>query len=322
MVRVPLPETRRKWIRRGLKTVGAGFAGITGLVGVAYLKEPALFRRLIAERSRVIHPPSSVPDPNKWSDKGIHAAWLGHSTVLLKVDGYTILTDPVFSDYAGIHLGPVSLGVKRMVAPPIPPSKLPPIDLVLSSHAHMDHLDVPSMRKLEGKKTSVIMAHETDDLVRADRYQKVATMRWGDQVQLGPAAIRAFQVNHWGARMRNDTYRGYNGYLIDIGRYRVLFGGDTAYTDKFAEIRASKPVDLAIMPIGAYDPWRRVHCTPEEALKMGNLTRAEHFLPVHHKTFQLSNEPIEDPIRRFVAAVVRDSHRVLAHDVGDEAHLT
>ena len=106
-----------------------------------------------------------------------------------------------------------------------------------------------------------------------------------------PAEMRAFEVNHWGARMRTDTYRGYNGYVIEAGRYRILFGGDTAATTAFRSVRTSRPVDLAVMPIGAYNPWIYYHCTPEQAWRMGNDAGAELFIPVHHQTFQLSREP-------------------------------
>ena len=96
--------------------------------------------------------PPAVPVPERWAAPGVHAAWLGHSTVLLKIDGFTILTDPVFSERAGLRVGPLTLGVKRLVAPPIGPAELPPIDLILLSHAHMDHLDLPSLRALENPR--------------------------------------------------------------------------------------------------------------------------------------------------------------------------
>ena len=122
--------------------------------------------------------------------------------------------------------------------------------------------------------------------------------------------------------MRTDTYRGYNGYLIEIGKRRIVFGGDTANTDTFRAIRSSRPVDLAIMPIGAYNPWIHVHCNPEQAWRMGSEAGAEHFLPVHHQTFVLSREPVKEPIERFVQAAGPHADRVLTHSIGDEAHLS
>jgi L-ascorbate metabolism protein UlaG (beta-lactamase superfamily) len=121
--------------------------------------------------------------------------------------------------------------------------------------------------------------------------------------------------------MRTDTHRGYNGYLIDIGRYRILFGGDTANTDLFRQVKSTKPVDLAIMPIGAYNPWIHYHCTPEQAWRMGNDAGAEFLVPVHHQTFQLSSEPVGEPIRRFYEAAGSSAHRVAIDSIGREFHL-
>ena len=105
--------------------------------------------------------------------------------------------------------------------------------------------------------------------MRSSRYKKVHELGWGDRARLGGIEVRAIEVRHWGARMRTDTYRGYNGYVIDAGKYRILFGGDTAITTAFRAVKSSRPVDLAIMPIGAYNPWIHAHCTPEQAMRMG-----------------------------------------------------
>src|SRR5579862_1109965 len=121
--------------------------------------------------------------------------------------------------------------------------------------------------------------------------------------------------------MRNDTYRSYNGYLIESGRYRVVFGGDTAYTENFRFIRTSKPVDLAIMPIGAYDPWIRAHCNPEQALTMANHAGAQFVFPVHHRTFTLSNEPYGEPIERLLQASRSEPDRIAIREIGDEFFL-
>jgi L-ascorbate metabolism protein UlaG (beta-lactamase superfamily) len=103
----------------------------------------------------------------------------------------------------------------------------------------------------------------------------------------GKIDVVAFRVKHWGARTPRDTYRGYNGYVLERNNRRVLFGGDTALSDSFAELRASGPVDLAITPIGAYNPWIHSHCTPEQAVQMANEAGAHFIMPVHHQTFRL-----------------------------------
>jgi L-ascorbate metabolism protein UlaG (beta-lactamase superfamily) len=283
---------------------------------------PAFFRGISEEYSRQTEPAPLHPDPRNWPNRGLHAAWLGHSTVLLKIDGFTLITDPVFSARVGISLGPMTLGIKRFVEPATALADLPPLDLILLSHAHMDHFDLPSLRNLENSRTQVITASETSDLLRVKRYAKIQEMGWGQRVQCGPASITAFQVAHWGARMRSDTYRGFNGYLIEIGRYRVLFGGDTAYTDSFRALKSSQPIDLAIMPIGAYDPWIRVHCNPEQAWEMVDQAGAEFVLPVHHQTFQLGREEYLEPIQRLVSAAGTHPDRVVLQKIGGEFHLS
>jgi L-ascorbate metabolism protein UlaG (beta-lactamase superfamily) len=282
---------------------------------------PRVIRQISREGSRPVAPAPHIPRPMEWPDTGVHAAWLGHSTVLLKIDGFTIVTDPVFSERVGIGIGPVTVGIKRLVAPALKPNHLPRVDLILLSHAHMDHFDRPSLRALEGKQATVVTAAQTSDLMRSHRYAAAHELGWGERVRVGPAEIRAFEVNHWGARVRTDTYRGFNGYVIELGRYRIVFGGDTAYTNTFRQAKGNRPTDLAIMPIGAYDPWIRYHCNPEQAWEMAQDVGAEFVLPVHHQTFQLSREAYREPIERLVQAAGSRPERVCLHEIGQEFHL-
>lgn len=282
---------------------------------------PALLREISRDYQRESQPAPKHPHPKEWPETGLHAAWLGHTTVLLKIDGFTILTDPVFSVRIGLNLGPVTLGIKRLVDIAAPLSDLPSIDLILLSHAHMDHFDLPSLRSLENRRTQVITADRTADLLRARRYGKVHELRWGKTAQLEQARVCAFEVAHWGARMRSDVYRGYNGYLIESGRYRIVFGGDTAHTNSFKKLKTSKPADLAIMPIGAYDPWIHVHCNPEQAWSMANDAGAEYVLPVHHQTFKLGRESRYEPVERLLAAAGNTPERICLREIGEEFHL-
>ena len=290
------------------------------LAGFALRAGPILWRRMSEDRKRPVKPAPRIPCWSAWPAQGVHAAWIGHSTVLIRVDGFTILTDPVLSTRIGIKLGPVTVGMKRLVHPALPLTEMPVPDLILLSHAHMDHLDLPSLRKLENAGTTIITAAGTSDLLRVKRYRAVHELRWDESRQVGPAHIRAFEVKHWGARTRTDVHRGYNGYLIQAGKFRVLFGGDTAYTGLFRKLRSSKPLDLAIMPIGAYDPWIDSHCNPEQALAMANAAGAEFVLPVHHRTFQLSNEPHGEPIERLVLAAGSAQDRIPVREIGEEFH--
>ncbi|HJT87227.1 MAG TPA: MBL fold metallo-hydrolase, partial [Bryobacteraceae bacterium] len=204
------------------------------------------------------------------------------------------------------------------VAPALRISDLPKIDLLLLSHAHMDHFDLPSLRRLERRSTAVVTARSTSDLLRVRRYQRVQELGWGERAAVGPLEVRAFQVNHWGARMRTDSHRGYNGYVLEAGRYRVLFGGDTANTDSFRSLKTSRPFDLALMPVGAYNPWIHYHCTPEQAWQMAGDAGSEFFLPIHHQTFALSREPRLEPIERVYGAAGRHAHRVAIRQIGQE----
>ena len=291
------------------------------LARFAFRAGPVLWQRMSEDRKREVLRAPGAPNFGAWPPDGVHAAWIGHSTVLIRVDGFTILTDPVFSQRIGIGIGPFTVGMKRLVHPAVELAKIPTPDLILLSHAHMDHFDLPSLRSLEHRTTTVVTAAGTSDLLRVKRYGSVQELRWDGVSQVGPARIRAFEVKHWGARMQTDTHRGYNGYVIEVGRHRIVFGGDTAYTDTFRGIRSSKGVDLAIMPIGAYDPWIHAHCNPEQALEMANQAGAEFVLPVHHKTFQLSAEGYREPIERLLAAAGSGGDRVAVREIGDEFHL-
>jgi L-ascorbate metabolism protein UlaG (beta-lactamase superfamily) len=295
--------------------------GVSGIAAAACAAAPGVWKRLSEDRKRPILSAPLVPDPAKWPDRGLYAAWLGHTTVLLKADGTTILTDPVFSGRVGIRLGVVTVGLKRLVEPALNFAQLPKIDLIVLSHAHMDHFDLPSLRRLESRGTHVVTAVNTSDLLRTRRYASVRELRWNERARVGAASLRGIEVNHWGARMRTDTHRAYNGYTIECGRYRILFAGDTAMTNVFRSVRGDGPFDLALMPVGAYNPWVRAHCTPEQAWRMANDAAAEFILPVHHQTFQLSREPLHEPMERLYAAAGADSHRVATSRIGQEFAL-
>lgn len=301
--------------------IGSGI-GIAGFSALAYRAAPGFWQQFSKEIGRAIIPAPGRPDPNLWPDQGLHAAWLGHSTVLIKADGFVIITDPVFSNRVGLNLGPMTVGLKRLVEPAEELINLPHADLLLLSHAHMDHFDLPSLRALQDPKTSVVTAAGTRDLLRRRTFKRIHELRWNETCQVGPATIKAFQVNHWGARVRTDTWRGFNGYLVEVGRYRFIFGGDTAFTDTFRGVRTAKRVDLAIMPIGAYNPWIRVHCNPEQALSMATHAGSEFILPVHHQTFVLGREPAQEPILRLLTAAGSSPDRVCVQNVGDEFHLS
>ncbi len=265
--------------------------------------------------------PAARPEPAQWVDEAITGSCLGHSTVFLNFLGVRVLTDPVYSERVGPGIPPFILGPRRYVAPALMPKELPAPDLIVLSHAHFDHFDVWSLRKF-ARKTPVITARETGDLLRCHRFENVHELDWGEAVTIetraGPIRVTGLEVAHWGARMMRDEHRGYNGYLLERGGRAVCFAGDTAYTPAFARLKErSHPVDLMLMPIGAYDPWIRVHCSPEQAALMAREAGSRTFVPIHHETFKLSTEAMEEPATRLRAAFAEEQHRLLAVSVGE-----
>lgn len=254
------------------------------------------------------------PDLQKWADWDFGAVWLGHATVLLRVDGMTILTDPVFSNRIGVGLGLCTGGPRRLAAAALGAKQLPPVDLILISHAHFDHLDRPSLAKLP-TKTPVITAARTGDLVRDMGFRRVRELRWGEAANLGPLTITAQEVAHWGARTFHDRHRGFNAYLLETTRRRVLYGGDTAYHEGFAPLRG-RGIDLGIFGIGAYNPYEAAHATPEQVWRMADQVGADRILPMHHSTFRLSFEPVAEPMQRLLTVAGRDTDRVVVRQIG------
>jgi len=117
--------------------------------------------------------------------------------------------------------------------------------------------------------------------------------------------------------MQRDTHRGYNGYLMERHGRRILFGGDTAMTESFARLRHYGEIDVAIMSIGAYNPWIHSHCTPEQAVEMATAAGARFIMPVHHQTFRLSFEPLREPIERFEAVLGNAPERITLCEIGE-----
>jgi L-ascorbate metabolism protein UlaG (beta-lactamase superfamily) len=313
-----------------------------------------LWREGIRESRRPVAPAFAKPNPAKWDDARVTVAWLGHATVLVNFFGIKILTDPVLFPRIGIRLPGFTIGPKRLTAPALEFDELPAIDVILLSHAHFDHFDLRTLHRLSRRRskparrgerrpkadfnasTKIITALRTSDLLRWTKFRDVTGLRWGEQKSIAASAgeidIIAFRVKHWGARMQHDDYRGYNGYLLERNGRRIIFGGDTAMTDDFQQLRSygstqpvdstgcpsgTKWVDLAIMSIGCYTPWVRTHCNPEQAVQMANDAGARFIMPVHHQTFRLSFEPFREPIDRFEAALGNQPERIALREIGE-----
>jgi L-ascorbate metabolism protein UlaG (beta-lactamase superfamily) len=183
----------------------------------------------------------------------------------------------------------------------------------------MDHVDEWTLGRL--KPGATITAKLTSDLLGSSGTKQTIELGWNErttvQTKKGGVEIEAFEVKHWGQRWPSKLERGYNGYVLRREGKSLLFGGDTAMTKLLADVKSKGPFEAAIMPIGAYRPWIRNHCTPEEAVDMANAAGAKYFVPVHHLTFKLSDEPFSEPMERLEQALAGEPERIALKRVGE-----
>jgi L-ascorbate metabolism protein UlaG (beta-lactamase superfamily) len=272
-------------------------------------------RERVEERRVPLLPAPHRPEPATWSDERLTVAWLGHATVLINFYGTWLLTDPALRTRVGVRVGALTLGPRRLVRPALSVRELPALDAVLVSHAHMDHCDMGTLRRLP-RSTRAVVQRGNGDLLR--RFARVDELTWGESVEVSGARVEAVEVNHWGARKLTDRHRGYGGFLVEKNGRALVFGGDTAYTNAFARLkRRGSRVDLAILPIGAYDPYIYVHANPEQSWQMAREMGADYILPMHHSTFRLSREPADEPRRRILAAAGKERWRVALTEIGE-----
>jgi len=258
------------------------------------------------------------PDPSTWADTHASVAWLGHATVLGNLFGRWFLTDPALETRIGIGRGLAKFGPRRLVAPALTARELPRLDLLLLSHAHMDHTDLGTLASLP-RNIPVIVQPGNRDLVR--RFREVHELAWGERLQIADIEVESVEVRHWGARMITDRHRGYGGYLLRRHDRTILFAGDTAYTQTLTPLGRRRTVDLAVLPIGAYDPWIANHASPEQAWRMARDLGARYVLPIHHSTFRLSREPLDEPVERLRAAAGSERHRIALTEIGQSFTL-
>jgi len=218
--------------------------------------------------------------------------------------------------------------MRRVRRPGVAIKDLASIDAVLLSHAHMDHLNLPSLRRfvrrtgrLTGKAPVAIVPWNVADLIEDLGFASVTSLSWWQSLKLGNVEITLTPAKHWGARKMTDTHRGFGGYVIRSGARSVYHSGDTAYFGGFHEIRERLAPQIALLPIGAYSPdsFRSVHTSPEDALQIFSDLRAETMIPMHYGTFCLSAEPMEEPLPRLLAAAERTglSERMLPLSEGE-----
>lgn len=244
----------------------------------------------------------------------IAVTWLGHAGFFAQVGGINIAIDP---NWALWH-GPV----KRLSHPSVWAHDLPPIDLVLVTHAHYDHLHLPSLRKLAAAQP-IIVPEGVGSLVKNCGFGRIVELKTWQSATFRDLRITLTPARHWGARMIHDTHRGFGGFLIKSPDRCLYHCGDSAMFDGFQEIGKRSSIDLALMPIGAYDApsGRPVHMNPEEALDAFEMIGAQSMVPMHHETFPLGGEPLHEPAERLIkAALARQiGHRVRLLNDGESA---
>ncbi len=242
--------------------------------------------------------------PTLPSHSQVASAWLGHASVLLRLHGTSVLTDPVFSTRIGPRIARRTFGLARLDG--VGGVRIDPPDVILISHAHFDHLDRPTLRALADAGTTVVTPPRVARLIPRG-FTRVIEVEPGETVKIAGLSIRAIAPRHWGARAAWDLHRGFNAYVIEGRGRRVLFGGDTADTAAFDGLG----VDLAILGIGAYDPWIHAHANPEQVWAMFTRLGGRHLLPVHHSTFPMGEEPMQEPMERLLAHAGEHARRVI-----------
>jgi len=261
-------------------------------------------------------PPPATPQPSTWSAADLTIAYVGHASVLIDFHGTRILTDPVFFERIGVHLGGVTIGPKRLVQAALRPEEMPALDAVLVSHAHMDSLDRSSLLRVAAAPLLVVPVR-TRDLVDDLGFARVVELDWGERVTAGAVTIEAVAVRHWGKRWPLGQWRGYSGYLLTRDDVSVLFASDTAYTEALGALGRSRRISAAIIGNGAYDPWIMNHANPEQVWRMFTESGACYLLPVHWDTFRLGKEPAGEPMARLLAAAGPEADRVVIRRIGE-----
>jgi N-acyl-phosphatidylethanolamine-hydrolysing phospholipase D len=232
--------------------------------------------------------------------------WIGHSTFLVRMDGITLLTDPMFSERAS----PFSfMGPKRLLPPGVPLEELPPIDFVLLSHDHYDHADLPTVQWLARRGVQFIVPLGMSQWVERAGGQ-ATELDWWQNTEMAGVTMHCVPAQHFSGRSLRDRFeRLWTGWIVAGQTRRFYHVGDTGYSPEFKKIgERLGPVDLATIPIGAYLPaemMQPVHVTPEEALQIAQDVNARRVVAMHFGTFDLADEELEEPPRRFRAEAER-----------------
>jgi L-ascorbate metabolism protein UlaG (beta-lactamase superfamily) len=280
-----------------------------------------LLRQLREDRHKGVPArPVPVVRPEFPEDAGdLAVTWFGHSSALVEIDGRRVLLDPVW----GERVSPSPLvGPRRLHEPPIPVADLPPVDAVLISHDHYDHLDVPTVRELARTQTAPFVVpigvgvHLRGWGVPADR---IVELEWDGATSVAGLTVTCTEARHFSGRSFARDSTLWASWAVAGPRHRVYFGGDTGYTPAFAAIGARLgPFDLALLPVGAYnEAWRAIHMDPEEALRAHGDLGGDVLVPVHWATFNLAFHRWAEPVQRLAAGALRGGVRLVVPRPGE-----
>lgn len=220
--------------------------------------------------------------------------WIGHASFLIQTSRTSILVDPIWAKWLKVF--------KRIKHPGLELHDLPDIDLVLVTHAHFDHLDKKTLRAVAAEQP-IVVPQNVGNLVHGLGFNRVDELRTWQSIEHEDVKVTLTPAHHWGARMLHDSHRGFGGFLIEFAGRSILHCGDSAYVKNiFPQIANRARVEIALMPIGAYDaPTKRnVHMNPEEAILAFQELRAEKLVPMHYGSFRLSYEPPHEPPARLI----------------------
>lgn len=216
--------------------------------------------------------------------------WIGHASFLIQFNDLNVLVDPNFANWLFL--------LKRIKRSGLRLEDLPPIDLVLLTHAHFDHFHKPTLRRLPHPKIGVL-PWGVGDLARNLGFARIIELDWWESFGHCDWQVTLTPGKHWGARTLHDHHRGYGGFVLEHQGRKIYHAGDSAYFDGFKEIGARFKPDVALLPIGAYHPesFRHVHMGPDEAVKAFTDLQAQWLIPMHYGTFKLSFEDMDEPPR-------------------------
>ncbi len=245
--------------------------------------------------------------------------WFGHASALLEVDGVRLLVDPVWGRRASPS--PI-IGPTRLHEPPTPLSELPPVDAVLISHDHYDHLDLPTVRVLlEEQSAPFVVPLGIGEHLRKWGVpgERIVELDWDGATTVGGVTLTCTEARHFSGRYFHRDTTLWASWAIAGPRHRVFFGGDTGYHPAFARIGARfGPFDLTLLPVGAYnDAWHFIHMDPEEAVRAHGDLGGEVFLPIHWATFNLAFHPWVEPVQRVLVAAARTGTAVVVPRPGE-----